>query len=96
LDVWVDDVAERAAAVGGNPDGRAATVTATSKVEDLEGGPIAADKVVVLVGDRITAAARRIEAALPGLDQDMPTQDLLIEVVAGLDKAAWMLHAQEK
>ncbi|MDR2373423.1 MAG: DNA starvation/stationary phase protection protein [Bifidobacteriaceae bacterium] len=89
-----DDVAERLAAVGASPDGRASTVASTSKVPSIEPGPINAAVVVAEFASRISEAARRIETALPELDEDMPSQDLLIEVVAGLDKAAWMLRSQ--
>jgi starvation-inducible DNA-binding protein len=94
LRIWSDDVAERLAAVGGNPDGRAATVAATTKVEDITPGAINAPVVVAEFAARVAAAARRIEIALPELDADMPSQDLLIGIVAGLDKAAWMFRAQ--
>ncbi|MDR1441326.1 MAG: DNA starvation/stationary phase protection protein [Bifidobacteriaceae bacterium] len=89
-----DDVAERLAAVGGSPDGRADTVAATSQVPSVEPGPIAAPVVVEEFSARISDAARRIETALPELDDDLPSQDLLIGIVAGLDKAAWMLRSQ--
>jgi starvation-inducible DNA-binding protein len=90
-----DLLAERMAAVGGNPDGRAATVEATSKVEDIGPGPVAADKVVIQFADRLTSAARRMEAALGELDADLPSQDMVIATIQGLDKAAWMFRAQE-
>jgi starvation-inducible DNA-binding protein len=90
-----DLVAERMAAVGGNPDGRAATVLATSSVEDFGAGPLAADKVVVVFADRLGAAARRMEDAFGALDEDLPSQDILIATVQDLDKAAWMFRAQE-
>jgi starvation-inducible DNA-binding protein len=89
-----DDVAERLAAVGGSPDGRAATVAATTQVPTIEPGPVAAPVVVTEFAKRIWDASRRIEEKLTELDADMPSQDLLIEVVAGLDKAAWMLRSQ--
>ncbi|MDR1186125.1 MAG: DNA starvation/stationary phase protection protein [Bifidobacteriaceae bacterium] len=89
-----DDVAERLAAVGGSPDGRAATVAATSQVPNIEPGPIAAPVVVREFSTRISEAARRIETVLPELDEDMPSQDLLIGIITGLDKAAWMLRSQ--
>ncbi|MDR3106882.1 MAG: hypothetical protein LBU05_01590, partial [Bifidobacteriaceae bacterium] len=92
--IYSDDVAERLAAVGGSPDGRASTVAATSQVPSIEPGSINAPVVVAEFSSRISEAARRIETALPELDADMPSQDLLIEIVAGLDKAAWMLRSQ--
>ncbi|MDR2453372.1 MAG: DNA starvation/stationary phase protection protein [Bifidobacteriaceae bacterium] len=89
-----DDVAERLAAVGGSPDGRAATVAATSQVPTIEPGPIEAGAVVADFSQRISQAARRIETSLPELDEDMPSQDLLTGIVGELDKAAWMLRSQ--
>jgi starvation-inducible DNA-binding protein len=94
LRTWQDDVAERVAAVGGAPDGRAGTVAASSKVADLAAGPLNAPAVVQEFTDRLTAVSRRIEATLHDLDEDMPSQDLLIGIVSGLDKAAWMFRAQ--
>jgi starvation-inducible DNA-binding protein len=93
---WVDTVAERISAVGGHPDGRAATVAATSKVADIDGGAIEAGKVVAIFAERLDATARRLEARLVELDADLPSQDVLIEVVQGLDKAAWFWRAQDK
>ncbi|MDR2113708.1 MAG: DNA starvation/stationary phase protection protein, partial [Bifidobacteriaceae bacterium] len=40
--IYSDDVAERLAAVGGSPDGRANTVAETSQVPTIEPGPISA------------------------------------------------------
>jgi starvation-inducible DNA-binding protein len=91
-----DLVAERIAAVGGNPDGRAATVVATSSVDDIGGGPVAADKAVLQFAERLDALARRLEAKLPDLDDDLPSQDILIGTVQDLDKAAWMFRAQQR
>ncbi|MDR1426484.1 MAG: DNA starvation/stationary phase protection protein [Bifidobacteriaceae bacterium] len=90
-----DLVAERLAAVGGNPDGRASTVLATSSVDDIGAGPLAADKVVILFADRLNGVARRLEAELGELDADLPSQDILIGTIQELDKAAWMFRAQE-
>jgi starvation-inducible DNA-binding protein len=83
------------AAVGGNPDGRAVTVETTSQVDDIGPGPVAADKVVIQFADRLSAAARRMEARLGDLDEDLPSQDMVIATIQDLDKAAWMFRAQE-
>jgi starvation-inducible DNA-binding protein len=91
---WQDEVAERVAAIGGSPDGRPVTIVQTSQVEPLSSGHLAADSVVALFASRLDAAARRIEAKLGELDADLPSQDVLIGVVAGLDKAAWFFRAQ--
>jgi starvation-inducible DNA-binding protein len=94
LRTWQDDVAERMASVQIAPDGRATTVAKDSKVDQIPAGPIEAATVVKDFADSLSATSRRIEDNLKELDDDMPSQDLLIEVVAGLDKAAWMFRAQ--
>ncbi len=88
VDSWTnlaDTVAERAAAIGSAPDGRASAVEA-SAVEAVEEGPIA------------TAAARvseRVGARLAKVgDLDLASQDVLIEVTRELDKHVWMLRAE--
>ncbi|MDR1808201.1 MAG: DNA starvation/stationary phase protection protein [Propionibacteriaceae bacterium] len=94
LIAWQDEVAERISAVGGSPDGRAATVAQTSKVESLPTGYLQVEAVVADFAGRLEAAARRLEATLTSLDEDLPSQDILIGIVAGLDKAAWFFRAQ--
>jgi starvation-inducible DNA-binding protein len=91
---WSDDVAERMAAVGVAPDGRATTIAENSRVEQIKDGPIEAKDVVQDFSDTLSATSRRIEDTLTELDDDMPSQDLLIGIVTGLDKAAWMFRAQ--
>jgi starvation-inducible DNA-binding protein len=89
-----DDVAERMRAVGGLPDGRAATVAKDSQIADPGAGLLDDDKVVALVTDAIAQVADRIEDSLPSLEDDLPTQDLLISIVAALNKASWMFAQQ--
>lgn len=90
---WSDDVAERLVAIGGSPDGRAATVASDSAVEAYEAGAVGSDKVIQQFAERLAAAAARIKDVLPELDIDMPTQDLLISIAFGLEKQAWMFRA---
>jgi starvation-inducible DNA-binding protein len=91
---WQDEVAERISALGGNPDGRASTVAQTSAVKEFAAGPVSDVDVVKIFTDDLSATSQRINAALPALDDDLPSQDVLIGVVAGLDKAAWFFRAQ--
>ncbi|HCX83671.1 MAG TPA: DNA starvation/stationary phase protection protein [Micrococcales bacterium] len=90
---WSDDVAERLVAIGGTPDGRAATVAAESAVEQYESGAVASDKVIQQFAERLSATAERIKEELPELEVDLPSQDLLIGVAFGLEKHAWMFRA---
>jgi starvation-inducible DNA-binding protein len=94
LIAWQDEVAERISAIGGSPDGRPGTIAQTAQVESLPDGYLKVEAVVGQFTDRLTGAARRIEANLTALDADLPSQDVLIGIVAGLDKAAWFFRAQ--
>jgi starvation-inducible DNA-binding protein len=91
---WQDEVAERIAALWGHPDGRAATVAGSSRVSGIEAGGLRDTEVVRAFADKVTAAAQAISAAIPSLDDDPASQDILIGIVAGLDKAAWFFRAQ--
>lgn len=94
--LWSDEVAERLAALGAHPDGRAKVVSETSKVADVGAGALSDDKVIRQFAEQLSAASARIAEVLPEIEEDLPSQDLLIGVVTGLDKHAWMFRSQEK
>lgn len=96
LRLWSDDVAERLAAIGSSPDGRAATVAADSDVENFDGGQLGDDKVIRIFSEQLSATSERIQAFLGEIEDDYASQDLMIAVVAGLDKHAWMLRSATK
>jgi starvation-inducible DNA-binding protein len=91
---WYDDVAERMAAIGAAPDGRTATIAAATSLEALPAGPIDDRAVVAAFASRIQVVAGRIRARADSMADDLASQDLLIEILRGLDKQAWMLRAQ--
>jgi starvation-inducible DNA-binding protein len=91
---WQDEIAERIVAIGGSPDGRSGSVANASRVAPLDGGPISDAAVVAAFADRLTALSQAISATFADLEDDLPSQDVLIGTVAGLDKAAWMFRAQ--
>ena len=87
-----DDVAERMAAIEVAPDGRAATVAATSLVD-----PMPTDKTARQYEERLLGVAERIKATLDPVDEhDHLSNDLLIGIATGLEKQAWMLRAATK
>ncbi|KAE8764795.1 Dps family protein [Georgenia thermotolerans] len=89
-----DEVAERLVAVGGTPDGRAAAVAEGSGLPQLDGGPLADDKVIRMFEERLQGAADRMKERLDELDETDPlSADLLIGIARGLEKQAWMLRA---
>jgi starvation-inducible DNA-binding protein len=93
---WTDDVAERIMAVGGSADGRSATVAEASPLHAFPSGPVPSDKVVALVVERLDQV---IAATRPRIDRldgtDVVSQDLVISVVAGLEKHRWMFSTQQ-
>lgn len=91
---WYDDVAERIRALDLPADGRPSTVAAQSKVRDLPAGGIADRKSADLLLREVEGASGRIRSGLEAMGAEDPvTQDLLIGIVQGLEKQAWMLRA---
>ena len=91
---WYDMVAERMTAIGAAPDGRVATLAETTRLEALPAAAIAERSVLVAFDERVSTVAAdvRDRAAQIG-DSDMATQDLLIEILRGLEKQRWMIRA---
>lgn len=90
-----DDVAERAAAIGFTPDGRASTVAKNSPLSDFPEGRVADGEVVKLISDRLALVTDRLRERIERLDDlDLVSQDLLISIAATLDKHHWMFAAQ--
>jgi starvation-inducible DNA-binding protein len=93
---WYDDVAERLLAVGTTADGRTATVARTSGVEEVPAGPVRDRVAVGQFLKRLESVGARLQERLEALGQHDPvTQDLVIGVLEGLEKQAWMLRAQQ-
>ncbi|MCD2191393.1 Dps family protein [Actinomycetospora soli] len=89
-----DDVAERCAALGVAPDGRASTIAKTSGIAPVEEGRLPVeevnDTVSALLASLISRMRRRI--GITG-EHDPVTQDLLITQTAALERAHWMWQA---
>jgi starvation-inducible DNA-binding protein len=90
-----DTVAERAAALGVPPDGRAGTVASSSGLKTTPAGWIKdADAVGAMVdalGSVITRMRERVEATEK---PDPVSQDLFIGITADLEKHHWMFQAE--
>ncbi|WP_433478016.1 Dps family protein [Spirillospora sp. CA-142024] len=90
-----DDVAERAVAIGVNPDGRVRTVADRSTVPQPEAGYLADDKVVAAITDTLAQIIGRFRERVAATDEPDPvTQDLLIGITRELEKQHWMFQAQ--
>ncbi|WP_328719058.1 DNA starvation/stationary phase protection protein [Streptomyces sp. NBC_00247] len=90
-----DTVAERASAVGVNPDGRSATIARTTAIDVVPDGWIKdVDAVKVLVDALEIVIGRMRERIDVTADPDPVSQDILIAVAADLEKHAWMFQAE--
>ncbi|HZV52350.1 MAG TPA: DNA starvation/stationary phase protection protein [Candidatus Dormibacteraeota bacterium] len=91
---WSELVAERLLALGVAADGRAATVARDSQLPSLPEGRIEDHRVIELMVERLLETVRRARRRLGELgERDPVSQDLVIEVIAGLEKQLWMLQA---
>ena len=92
---WADQIAERAVTLGVPVDGRAATVASETAVDPFPTGFVEDGKAVALTRDMVDAVVARLRSELDVLGElDPVTQDLVIEVLGGLEKHLWMLQAQ--
>ena len=91
---WYDLVAERLTTIGGSPDGRIATVATATPLPALPSGRIADQDVLAGFDQRVTMVAADVRHRAEGpAASDAATQDLLIEILRGLEKQRWMLRA---
>jgi starvation-inducible DNA-binding protein len=92
---YVDDVAERASAIGVSPTGTARAVAAGSGLPDY---PIGWQSDRDTVQNIVAALAAVIQRLRPRVDEtdktDLVTQDLLISVLRAIEEAHWMWQAQ--
>ncbi|MCI4061262.1 DNA starvation/stationary phase protection protein [Micromonospora sp. R77] len=92
---YADEVAERAVAVGFNPDGRAATVAAQSTLPTLEHGDVEEGSAVEIVTDALFALVRTLRQAVTDTATSDPvSQDLLITVTGAVEQQHWLFRAQ--
>jgi starvation-inducible DNA-binding protein len=90
-----DTVAERAVALGVNPDGRARTIAEASELGPLDSGYLQDDKVIAAFVERLGAVVARMRERVRATEEPDPvSQDILIEVTADLEKHYWMFQAQ--
>jgi starvation-inducible DNA-binding protein len=92
---YSDIVAERAVAVGVNPDGRSHTVANAPGLPEVPAGWIKdADGVQLMVDTLWAVVERTRERIAETTERDLVTQDSLLDVAADIEKQAWMFEAQ--
>ena len=90
-----DTVAERAIAIGVNPDGQTGALAEQSAVDPLEVGYVQVDKVIGYVVDRLHPMIQRFRGRMDATEKADPvTQDLFIAIIAELEKTHWMFQAE--
>jgi starvation-inducible DNA-binding protein len=90
-----DTVAERAAALGVPPDGRAATVAVGSSIGVTPEGWVDDTAAVRALVEALTAVIERMRARIDATAEPDPvSQDIFIQVTADLEKQHWMFQAE--
>jgi starvation-inducible DNA-binding protein len=92
---YVDEVAERANAIGVSPNGKTRTVLESSGVPEYPDGWLSDEKTVTAIVGVLEALTKRLRARIDETDKaDLVTQDLLIDIAKDLEQAHWMWQAQ--
>ena len=92
---YTDDAAERAAAIGVSPDGRAATVAKTTGLPETTEGWRDVEDVNRAVVELLAKLIERMRERIETTDEPDPvTQDMLIGMTAKLEEAHWMWQAK--
>ena len=92
---YSDEVAERAVALGVNPDGSAATVANESPLSPLPVTWVSTEDAVAAVVDALDTITGRLRERIAVLDEvDLVSQDLIIEVTDAIEQHRWMFSAQ--
>ncbi|WP_255947118.1 Dps family protein [Streptomyces odontomachi] len=94
---YADTVAERAAAIGVPPDGRARTVADTTRTTGVKEGWVKDSDVVGVIAQALRDIISRMRERIDLTDKsDLVTQDLFIGLTAQLEKHLWMFQAEQQ
>lgn len=92
---YVDEVAERANAIGVSPNGKARTVTESSGIPDFPDNWVSDVDTIGAIVRILDELIKRMRKRIDDTDKaDLVTQDLLIEITRELEKQHWMWQAQ--
>jgi starvation-inducible DNA-binding protein len=92
-----DTIAERMRALDAVPDGRPATVAATTTLPPLRPGEQSTHDTVDALTAQLRGAAATTREVHDDIDAEDPsTADLLHEVIDALEKQAWMLSSENR
>jgi starvation-inducible DNA-binding protein len=92
-----DTIAERMRALEATPDGRSDTVAATTTVPQIPAYEHNSGEVVDLITTRIYATVDTIRTVHDSVDEEDPsTADILHQLIAGLEKLAWLIKSENR
>ena len=92
---YIDEVAERASAIGVSPTGTAAVVAADSGLPEFPTGWHSDLETVELIVALLAAVMERLRPRIDETEKSDPvTQDLLITVARAIEEAHWLWQAQ--
>jgi starvation-inducible DNA-binding protein len=93
---YADTVAERAAAIGVTPDGRADVIAKTSCLPHAPDGWMRDTDVVAFLVDSLDKMIRRMRERIDATEKtDLVTQDIFLEITRELEKHSWMFQAEK-
>ncbi len=90
---YADDVAERARALGAPVHATLADVAKASALGAFPGDSTSWKELTAAIRDGLVSTSQALQELASEIEDDLATQDTLIEVIRGLDKWAWMLDA---
>ncbi|WAL66035.1 DNA starvation/stationary phase protection protein [Amycolatopsis cynarae] len=93
---YVDEVAERASAIGIPPVGKTTTVVENSSLPAYPEGWQSAEATIAAIVEILAEEIRLLRERIDETDKsDLVTQDLLLDLTQELEKAHWMWQAQQ-
>ncbi|ALG05766.1 Dps family protein [Kibdelosporangium phytohabitans] len=93
---YVDQVAERANAIGVSPNGKAKTVVESTGMPEYPDGWLSDEQTVGAIVKTLEALVKRLRGRIDETDKsDLVTQDLLIAIAQDVEQAHWMWQAQQ-
>jgi len=95
VDVFVDDIAERAVTLAGVAEGTAQAAVKGSKLPPFPTNITAESEILQAVADRLAAFGKLAREAIDGSDEagDKDTADLFTGVSRQIDKDLWFVEA---
>jgi starvation-inducible DNA-binding protein len=93
---YVDEVAERANAIGVSPNGTARTVVETSGLPAFPNNWVSDEDTIAAMVNILGELSSRLRTRIDEADKpDLVTQDLLIQIAHEVEKQHWMWQAHQ-